>query len=170
MKNQTVKNDLNFIIAQPNDLPDVFRLVDCYDDGMEIDRDRTKNSLRELVYAGGVFLVKKDDEVVGGLAGYAADSMFTADLIFNVMFFYIVPEHRRMTKRIIIEMELILITNSKATQIVFGVPAVSNMSNLYRFFRIIGYKPLEIHVTRRLSHVKENKPKIQTEINTPDAT
>ena len=150
MESKIAQNEITFRVAVPNDLPEIFKLVDEYNDGIEIDRTRTKNSLRDFVYVQGVFMVYHGDQVIGGIGGYVAPALITNDIIFNVMFFYIRPQFRKHTKRIILEMELVMLP-TRATQIVYGIPAGGKMPLLYRFFKMMGYKSLEIHVIRRLS-------------------
>ena len=150
MQVETTKTEITFKVAELDDLPIVLTFVEQYNDGIKIDPTRVKNSLRELVLISGIFLIFNEDKVIGGIGGYVAPSLLTDDLVFNVMFFYVVPESRRWTKRIILEMELILLP-TKATMIVYGIPAAGRMPALYRFFRMMKYEPIETHVGRRLS-------------------
>ncbi len=145
-------NSIVINIAQASDLSVIFSFCDEYNDGMKIDRTRAKNALRDLVYIQGVMLVEYEGRIVGGIAGYVTPCMFTNDVIFSVMFFYVEPSFRFLTPRIVKEVELVLLP-TKVTKIVFGVPIFENRKplELVRFYRLMGYKPLETHLFKRIS-------------------
>ena len=151
-ENLCLEHSVVLKIAKANDLPDVFELVDAYDDGRIIDKTITKNSLREIVYDQGVLLVEYDETVIGGIAGYVMPSMFTRDIIFSVMFFYVRPQFRFLTKKILKELELSMLPTI-ANKIVFGVDldGGKNASKMLRYYRMAGYKPLETHVYKRMA-------------------
>ena len=138
-------------MAVPEDLPDIFALVDTYCEDMEIDRVIAKNSLREMLYVKGVLLVEYNDTLIGGVAGYTLPGMFTDDLFFSVMFFYIIKEHRHLTKNIIKELELVLLT-TQVTKICFGVIGNSTAKKMQRFYRMMGYSELETHMVKDIKY------------------
>ena len=100
-------------------------------------------------------LAEYEGRIIGGIAGYAIPCMFTNDIIFSVMFFYVEPEFRFLTSRIVKEVELVLLP-TKVTKIVFGVPVFENKKPeiLVKFYRMMGYKPLEVHLFKRISYDK----------------
>ena len=138
-------------IARPNDLPVIFSFCDEYNDGMNIDRTKAKNAIRDLVYIDGAMLAEYKGQTIGGIAGLVLPCMFTNDIIFSVMFFYVKPEFRFLTSHIVKEVELVLLP-TKVTKIVFGVPVFENKKpeELVRYYRMQGYKPLEVHLFKRL--------------------
>ena len=140
-------------IAKPNDLPNIFEFCDQYNDGMNIDRTKSKLAIRDLVYLDGALLAEYEGETIGGIAGITMPCMFTNDIIFQVMFFYVDPEYRSLTGKIIKEVELVLLP-TKVTKIVFGVPIFENKKPeiLVKYYRMMGYKPLEVHLFKRISH------------------
>lgn len=138
-------------VAQPNDLPEVFRLVDSVDSEefiFEINRDKLKNSLRELIYVRGALFGECNGQVIGGVAGYALPCMFTDEMLYCCMFLYVKKEFRHLTKKFIQELELTLLpTNAK--RLTFGVPEGQSSDLMQRFFKMMGYKKLETHYYKR---------------------
>ncbi len=151
-KNLCLDRSVIIKIAKPNDLPVIFEFCDEYNDGMNIDRTKAKNAIRDFVYIDGALLAEYEDKIIGGLAGYAMPCMFTNDLIFQVMFFYVKPDFRFLTSRIIKEIELVLLP-TKVTKIVFGVPVFENKKPeiLVKYYNLRGYKPLEVHLFKRIA-------------------
>ena len=145
-----VKTDNRVLIrvAEPNDLPELFRLVDSYEMTIEADRDLVKNNLRDLLYIHGVMLGECNGQVIGGVAGYALPCMFTNETLFACMFLYIKKEHRHLTKRFIQELELTFLP-TKAKRLTFSTPATPEGDKLQRFFRSLGYSELETHFSKR---------------------
>jgi hypothetical protein len=142
-----LEHDVIIHMAEPNDLPAIFQLVDSYCDELDIDRVRAKNSLREIVYLKSVLLVEYKGEYVGGIAGYVLPGLFTKDMFFSTMFFYVKKEFRFLTKQIIKEVELVLLP-TPVTKIVYGVPSGSASEKHQRFMRMMGYKELETHLSK----------------------
>ncbi len=135
--------------AEPSDLFKIYSFCDEYDDGIDINRNKAKESLREFVYADAVLMVEYDGEIVGGIAGYVQEGMFTDDVMFSVMFFYMKRDFRRLTKRVIKELEATLRT-TKVTKIVFSIPFGSKSDRLERYYRIMGYATLETHYQKSI--------------------
>ena len=75
----------------------------------------------------------------GGLIGVA------------VMFFYIIKEHRHLTKNIIKELELVLLT-TPVTKICFGVIGNSTAKKMQRFYRMMGYSEIETHMVKDIKY------------------
>ena len=136
-------------IAKPSDLLDVFDLVDEYADGIKIEKGRTKQSLRDLVYSGQVMVFKYEETTIGGVAGYNSPCLFTDDVFYNVMFFYVRQQFRFLTKEIIKEMELVLLP-TKVTKLVFGIPISKHSEKYKRYYKMMGYRELETHVYKRI--------------------
>lgn len=133
-------------LATTLDLMSIYALVDDYCDNIAIDRYKTKNSIRDMVYMNGALLFDYNGFVIGGTSGYLMPSMFTDDSFFMSMFFYIRKEYRHLTKQCIKELELCVLP-SKVTKLIFGVMAFNNPNyeKQKRFFRMLGYKELETH-------------------------
>ena len=138
-------------MAVPDDLPAIFALVDTYCEDMDIDRVITKNSLREMLYVKGVLLVEYNGDLIGGIAGYTLPGMFNRDLFFSVMFFYIIKDYRFLTKSIIKELELVLLT-TPVTKICFGVLGSNTAKKMQRFYRMMGYSELETHMVKDIKY------------------
>lgn len=135
--------------ARPEDLPDVFEMVDLYDSALKIDRTKTKNSLREILYNGGVFHVVLNGKTIGGIGAYILPCMFNDDLMFCIMFFFVKKEYRHFTPEIIRELELVLIP-SKVTRIIYGFMAGEHHKKHIRFMRMMGYREFETHVSKSI--------------------
>lgn len=136
-------------IADPNDLPLVFSLVDGYCDNYEIDRVRVKNFLRDILYVRGVFMALYNGVPIGGVAGYAVPNMFQDELMFCAMFFYIDKEFRHLTSKFLEEFELCLLP-TKCNRIIFGVMDTPAGIKQQRFLRMRGYGLLETHLSKRI--------------------
>ena len=137
--------------AEPNDLPDVFALIDTYNGETMHDKTMVKNNVRDMVYMQGVMLVEYNGEVIGGIAGYVTPSMYTSDIILSIMFFYVRHGFRHLTKKIIDELELVMLPTS-VTKIVFGILAHDNVhyEKQIRYFKMAGYHLLETHLFKRI--------------------
>lgn len=153
MQTECLKDKVILKLADASDLPDIFKLVDAYDGPLPYDKKLTKNNLRDIVYFKGALLGLYNDQVIGGVAGYVLPSLFKDELTFCVMFLFIMPEYRRMTKQFIQEVELSLL-GTKVNKIVFGFPsqeADKAAAKMKRFIRILGYKELEVHYQKRFT-------------------
>lgn len=147
MNTECVEYKIVIRIAKPDDLPDIFQMVDMYDGNMRHDKKIAKNFIRDILYVQGVLLGYYNDELIGGVAGYSLPSMFSDDLNFCVMFFFMKPHYRRFTKYFIKELELSLL-GTRVTKIVFGFPAPGmdeQSEKARRFIKIMGYKEMETH-------------------------
>ena len=151
-----VGNDVIVRIAEPSDLFKIFEFCDEYNDGININRNKAKDALRDLVYIKGVMLVDYQDQTIGGIAGYVQPCMFTNDILFSVMFFYVKPDLRFLTGKIIKEVELVLLP-TKVTKIVFGVPVFENRKTeiVVKYYQMQGYKPLEVHLFKRIADAEK---------------
>lgn len=135
--------------ARPEDLPDVFEMVDLYDGPLGINRTKTKNNLREILYNSGVFLAVLNGKTIGGIGAYVFPCMFNDDLMFCVMFFFVKHDYRHRTKDILRELELVLLP-SRITKVIFGFMAGESQAKQIRFMRMSGYKEFETHVFKNI--------------------
>ncbi len=136
-------------VAGIDDLLDLYNLVDVYSDEIQIDKNRAKLSIREMVYMDSTMLFEYRGLIVGAIAGYTMPGTFTDSVIFSAMFFYMLPEYRYLTKHVIKEIELVLLP-TKVNKIVFSVPANGKAPLMRRFWKMLGYKELEIHMCKRI--------------------
>ena len=98
------ENKVTLDVARPNDLFKIFEFCDQYDEGLDIDRNKARRALRDLIYMDAALIAEYKGETIGGVAWYVQDCMFTDDQIFSVMFFYVTPEFRFLTGRVIKEL------------------------------------------------------------------
>ena len=142
-------NSVSLKLANADDLPAIFLLVDDYAGEIDIDRTKAKNSLRDMVYIKGVLLVEFEGRVIGGVAGYTLDGLFNDDIVFSVMFFYIMKEFRFLSRKTITELEFSLMP-LKINKLVFGVPFNDDSEKYKRFYKTMGYSEMETHVQKRI--------------------
>lgn len=146
---QLIEN-LTIAKAEPSDLLDIFSIVDSYADGENINADLVKNNLRNMVYQNSVLLARHNGFGVGGVGGIILPSIFSNDFFFCVMFFYIRPEFRFLTRRILQQIEQGL-KSTKVTKIIIGVWGENKTyEKQLRFMRIMGYRLLETHMVKKL--------------------
>lgn len=154
---QSLQNKVILRLAEADDLPEMFKIVDTYDGDILIDSNKVKNSLRDMVYMQGVIIAYYNDVSIGAVAGYVFPSMYNDDLMFHQMFFYVKKEYRALTIQFIKELELVLIP-TKVNKIVMGIPMHTTSKEteqpqhdkLLRFYKMLGYKVLETHVFKQL--------------------
>lgn len=145
----TLTNKVVLRIANPNDLPEIFLLVDQYHEELEIDRSRTKNALRDLLYIQGCILAEYNGKAIGGVAGVCFNGCFTDEVIFFIQFLFVHRDYRFLTRELIKEVELSMLP-TKATKIVYGIPNGNNYAKKQRFMKMLGYNELEVHVYKNL--------------------
>lgn len=149
MQKECLQDKITIKTAQPNDLPEVFKIVDGYCDGKEIDPTKVKNSLRDLIYIQGAFYGEYQGKIIGGVAGYCLPCMFNDDVFFVVMFLYIKNEYRSLTKSFMQELEMAFLP-TKVNKIVIAVMNDQNQRVQKRFLTMAGYKELETHMIKTL--------------------
>jgi len=144
------ERDVVIHMAEPNDLPAIFELVDSYCDDMDVDKTKAKNSIRDIVYLKSALMFEYQGKYVGGIAGYVMSGLFNKDIYYSTMFFYVKRSFRHLTKKIIKEVELVLLP-TRVTRIVFGVPSGVAYDKRKRFMSMMGYKELECHMEKRIA-------------------
>lgn len=148
-KNLCLERKVVIKCARPEDLPELFEMVDLYDGSLKIDRNKTKNSLREMLYNGGVFFATLDGKTIGGIGAYVFPCLFNDDFMFCVMFFFVKKGFRSRTKEIVKELELVLLP-SRVNKILFGFLSGEDQAKRIRFMKMIGYKDYESHVCKEV--------------------
>lgn len=146
-ENLCLERKVDLYVALMSDVDKVMVLVDNYlsDEGLiKIDGDIAKRSLKQIIKMNGVLLGEVDGEVIGGAAGYTMPGLFTSDVFFSILFFYVKKDCRKMTSSFIKAIEEML-KMAGITKIVFGVPYTWNYPVLSRFYRMMGYSLLESH-------------------------
>ena len=139
-------------IATEANLEDIFSLVDSYvsENGLiYIDPSIAKKTLTQITKINGVLLLRYNEEIVGGMAGYIMPGLFMKDNFFSTLFLYLKKDYRSLTKKLITEAEKILKV-AGVSQLVYGVPYSLDSKNLGRFFRIMGYNNLETHYCKEI--------------------
>lgn len=136
-------------IARPEDLPDLFEMVDLYDGNVQINRNKTKNGLREMLYNSGVFFAILDGRTIGGVGAYCLPCLYNDDVMFCIMFFFVKKGFRKYTKDIVKELEMVLMPTA-VSRILYGFLSGQNQAKQLRFMRMLGYKGFETHVYKNI--------------------
>jgi len=148
-----IENKVVIRLASPSDLLDIYKVIDTYDGAMEHDKNRLKISIREILYYQGVFVGVYNDEIIGGVAGYAVPALFKDEISYCALFFYIVPKYRHLVRGFIKELELILV-GTKCAKIVYAFPTEKNDprgGRMRKFIQLMGYTELETHFEKRFT-------------------
>lgn len=139
-------------LATDSDIPAIHGFADNYDDfpvDAEVDPQRIKDITKQMIDLQSVLMAKVDGVTIGVFGGYIFHSLFTKDIMFQSMFFYVIPKYRKHTREFLKEVELALIP-TKVTRIVIGVAAFKRFEAQRRFFKMMGYKTLEEHFYKRI--------------------
>lgn len=153
-ENLCLENSVVVRLATSENYGQIYKLVDEYAEktSLPFDRDKTKESLDQMVKAQGVLLFELYGKIIGGMAGYVIPCAFNNNVFFSVMMFYVCPDHRSLTKKIINEVELVLLA-SPVTHIIVGVLSDENHDILMRYFRMHGYSRIETHMAKTLGGI-----------------
>lgn len=139
-------------LATIKDLAFVHAITDGYDEepiDVVINRARIKEIAPGMINAHCVLMGEINGETIGLIAGYKLPCLFSDDVLFSTMFFYVLPYWRRYTKDFLKEIELCL-TPTNITRIVIAVPAFKQFAARRRFMKIMGYKTLEEQFYKRI--------------------
>jgi len=136
--------------ATPDDIPGINNMIDGYDGPVPIDRERVKHSGAALINSGGLIVAIHLGVIVGGAGGYYLPCGFNGDIIFAVMFLYMRPRRRRHVRWFLRQVEFQ--AGRQANRIVYAVPVHDRSEKHERFFRMLGYSRLEVHVEKRLTN------------------
>ncbi len=139
-------------MATKKDLAFVHAITDGYDEDpidVTINRNRIKQIAPGMINANCVLMGEIDGETIGLIAGYKVPCLFSDDVLFATMFFYVLPYWRRYTKQFLKEIELCL-TPTNITRLVIAVPAFKHFPARRRFMKMMGYKTLEEHMYKRI--------------------
>lgn len=138
--------------AEESDLQEVLSLAECYAAGnewLEIDVEQTKKNVNDMFQRGYVFLGQWENKTIGGVAGYLLPCFYNNDIFFCTGFLFIKKEYRFLTRKFIKAVEKFLRATT-ANKLFFGITAGKNLEKRKRFFRILGYRELEVHMVKDL--------------------
>lgn len=144
----SLMNKVIVSIAVEKDLPMIYRMIEGYSGNQPIDRVKVMQAARDLVSIHGVLVADVNAEPIGIMAGYVMNSLFTDDVMFSTMFFYVKPEYRRYAREFMKEVELVLLP-TKVNKIVIGIPYFVHPT-FKRFLHMMGYSELEAHYQKRI--------------------
>ena len=110
---------------------------------VEINKEIIASTIKTAIENKSGIIGIFNNEVIAGMAGYFQPCGFSKDIMFQSMLFFVHPQHRAHTMQFIKEVQLLL-KETQATMFLIGCP-VDDQEKMDRFFKIMGFKPLEIH-------------------------
>lgn len=152
MLTEKLTNKVVIHLATDADLPAIYGFADNYDDypvDSTIEPARIREIAKGIVDLQSVLMGTVNGETIGVFGGYIIPCLFTNDVFFQTMFFYVIPKFRRYTREFLKEAELAL-TPTKVTRIVIGIAAYARFGSKKRFMKMMGYKTLEEHFYKRI--------------------
>ncbi len=140
-------------LALETDIDEIYKLYDEYGNeniGLNIfNKDKVTAAILRMIKQNCVMVAKVDGKIVGGTAGVILPCDFTTDLMFVGMFLYFKKGFRNLVRKFLKELEL-MIKVFPVTKIVFSAPAFAGQEKLERFYKMCGYKVLEVHYCKEL--------------------
>lgn len=95
------------------------------------------------------FLLIEDGSLVGILGGAVINGLMSNDLVFQEVIFYIKPEYRKLSKKLIKFMEEYLKIRG-INLMAMNAPSTDDIDIIGRFYNINGFKELERIYLKRL--------------------
>jgi len=148
-------------LATQNDLAKGLQLCDAYAKeekfraklleakGIKYDRAVAEEAIAALVMDGTVFLMIKDGEIIGVMAGTIARSFFSNDSLYQSYLFWVAKEHRKYVGKFLEKIEAILKKTEISLLMVSNLD-IGNYDMLNRFYSMKGFKRLETHFAKKL--------------------
>ena len=128
---------------------DKFRADMLEDIGITYDRAITEESIAMLVKNKRVFIMIKENKIIGVMAGMIARSFFSNDTLFQSYLFWVQKKHRRYVGKFIEKVDKVLkLTN--ISKFIMSNLDIGDYERLNRFYAIKGFKRLESHFVRSL--------------------
>jgi hypothetical protein len=148
-------------LATEEDLPKIYDLgFENYSDkalaayNTIIDREKVKAAVLSLVKSNTVYVaiqgMEEKEEIIGVMIGTLTQTLFSNDLIYSSMFFFMDERFRKYAEGFIKQLEIELRKN-KVSKLIIGNPELNNADKMERFYKIMGYKKLETHYMRDLT-------------------
>lgn len=141
------QDDLQLVLDFAEHYP--FEVIEAY--GSEVDLYILAQTTKKLIALKGIYILEIKGFPMAVMAGAIVPSFFSADKLYNMLFFVVHPNYRRYTARVIdyVEQELVKVGVDKVLLANF---AQNNGEKIDRYYRMIGYKVLE---TTYYKQVKE---------------
>lgn len=139
--------------AEANDLPAINACYDSYDGqeiknlGIQFDRAKTKESIALMLEHGKVSIIEHEGQIIGFIAGAFNNSIISADVYFIGFLFYVHPNFRAFSQRLLQDTKKIL-KETPATQFILASPG--DDEKLPRFYRSLGFTLFEQHFCQRI--------------------
>lgn len=110
---------------------------------------RIGKQIANLIDNNSAIVVEYNGELIGGMAGYISKTITGEESVYMVMFFYVVRRFRRKIRRIL--KAIMAFLKGKVQQIIIASPYTEDSAKRDRFYKIMGFKPLETHFVRSLN-------------------
>lgn len=116
-----------------------------------LDKDIVRESISRMIADGALIIASVDNTDIGFVAGYMQKCLFSKDVMFSLMYFFVKEEHRNHSAGLLKVLEALLKKNTEATKLVVSSPAFGGNEKLDRWYTMQGFKPLETHFFKELN-------------------
>lgn len=147
---------MEIIIAQEKDLPEIIKLYEDYNgENMgeykkSFNKEKVYQAVVNMITKNGIVLLAKiDDKIIGAVVGCINTCLFTDDIIFVSMFFYMKKKYGGYAKEFIKEIS-VFIKKYSVNKLVFASPMFDNSEKYNRFYKMLGFKVLETHFVKEI--------------------
>jgi len=149
-------------IAIKSDIPNIYLMFKDYHNdkmaeyGTEVNKEKILSSVESLIDKNLVFVAECNDIIIGGMAGVMSASLFSDEIYYNSMLFYVQPKYRRHTSDFLDMVELLIgeltVDGQHIDKIIIGNPEFNHGGLIDRFYYMSGYKLLETHFYKPILH------------------
>ena len=135
--------------AQEKDLENIFEAYKDYEgDNLKkldaiLNKGVVERNIRIMLENKSIIIAEIEGKVIGGMAGQFIPCLFTNDIMFCSMLFFVHHNKRKHTVPFIREIEKLL-KGTRATRFVVATPATMD-GKMDRFYSLLGFQPLEKH-------------------------
>lgn len=117
---------------------------------MDLSEEKIKTVASLVLQAGWSFVLEVDDQIVGCIIGASSPFPFSDALVYGELMFFVQKEFRKFTRAFLTRVEMVLKTRGVAKFILANVET-NDGEKIDRFYKILGFKRLEIHYMKSLN-------------------
>jgi hypothetical protein len=114
-----------------------------------INKEKAKDSVANLVKNKTVFVATDNEKIIGVMVGMISDCIFSNDLIYSTLFFFMADRYRHLAKDFLQALETIL-KYAHVTKFVISNPELNHGGKIERFYLMNGFKRLEVHMIKNI--------------------
>jgi len=143
-------------LAEEKDLESIYSLgftsyseetVKSY--GTVIDKEKARAGVVALVKQNSVFVAIERSKFVGAMVGIFSGTMFSDDLIYASMFFFMAKGYRALAGNFVRKIEELL-KEKKINKFIIGNPEFNHPEDMGMFYKLLGFNKLETHYIRNI--------------------